>query len=400
MEVEYRPGEKMRHVDALSRNPLANVGVVNMAEGDWFLTVQLQDDKAQKIVAQLAEGVENKDLKADYKVTGGQLYRRTKAGDRLYVPAIRKFNLLRMYHDDTGHPGVRRCLELIQQNWFPKMGRFVDKYVTSCLRCALSKGEYGRKAGCLHPIEKAAIPFDTVHIDHLGPFSRSRRGNSYVLVEVDGFTRFTLIKATKTVSTAETVTKLRKVFGEFGYPRRMISETVTKLRKVFGEFGYPRRMISDRSLAFTSKAANGQVERQNRTILDALATGAEDELSWDEKLPDVMWGMNNMANSATDVSPAQLMFTLYRGHMVDLSEGVKAANDNGASCRTRRKSNSYLRRKSNSYLIGEGGRKKTSTRRAKRYVRDMINGERLQPNIRKAIWCSGGEQALLLAIKA
>ena len=120
-----------------------------------------------------------------------------------------------------------------QTYWFLNMGRFVRKYVMTCLSCAFSKGSHGWQEGLLHPIEKPSVPFDTVHVDHLGPFARSVRGNSYVLMLVHGFTKFTVARTTKTLCS---------------------SEAIDKLREVFGEFGYPRRLISDRGLAFTSKA--------------------------------------------------------------------------------------------------------------------------------------------------
>ncbi|KAK9702192.1 Integrase core domain [Popillia japonica] len=235
--------------------------------------------------------------------------------------------------------------------------------------------EYGRKAGCLHPIEKAAIPFDTVHIDHLEPFSRSSRGNSYILVVVDGFTKFTLIKATKTVSTAETVTKLREVFGEFGYPRRVISDRgLAFTSKAFASF-VPERGAKHVLNAIATPRANGQVERQNRTILDALATDAEDELSWDEKLPDVMWDMNNMANSATGVSPAQLMFTLKRGRMADLSEGVKAANDNGASFEAEKQQLLNRRRRAKENLDRAGEKMRTRYDKRRKVATEYQKGD-------------------------
>ena len=77
--------------------------------------------------------------------------------------------------------GYERCLRLIKQtHWFLNMGRFVRKYVTACLSCAFSKGSHGRQEGLLHPIEKPSVPFDKVHVDHLGPFARNVRGNSCV----------------------------------------------------------------------------------------------------------------------------------------------------------------------------------------------------------------------------
>ena len=141
MELEYLPGTKMQHVDALSRNPV-NVCMVSMSQEDWFLTVQLQDDKVQAITMALKQGTADKGLKADYVVQDERLYRRTLLGIRLYVSAMARFNLVRMHHDDALHPGYERCLRLIKQTyWFPNMGRFVRKYVMTCFILCFQRGQ-------------------------------------------------------------------------------------------------------------------------------------------------------------------------------------------------------------------------------------------------------------------
>lgn len=74
-------------------------------------------------------------------------------------------------HDDIGHFSVDA-----------KMRSFVKKYVRSCLECTYAKAKGGKRPGFLHPIEKVDNPFDTVHIDHVGPFVRSKRGNIYIYI--------------------------------------------------------------------------------------------------------------------------------------------------------------------------------------------------------------------------
>jgi hypothetical protein len=78
------------------------------------------------------------------------------------------------------------------------MARFVKKYVDACLECAYNKGEYGRSEGKLHPIPKPDVPMHTVHIDHVGPFPKSKAGNSYLLTLIDAFTKYIVVKPTRT----------------------------------------------------------------------------------------------------------------------------------------------------------------------------------------------------------
>lgn len=111
-------------------------------------------------------------------------------------------------------------------------------------------------------------------------------------------------------------TKKRAVpFNAIAKPTRTLSsaEAIENLRWVFGEFGYPRRIVSDQDLAITSKVfasflvemgikhvvnavatprANGQVERPNRTVVEAITASACGEARRDERLPEILWGIN------------------------------------------------------------------------------------------------------------
>lgn len=51
----------------------------------------------------------------------------------------------------------------------------------------------GRNPGLLHPIEKRAIPFNTLHLDHQGPSVKSKNKNNQVLTMVNVFTKFCIL---------------------------------------------------------------------------------------------------------------------------------------------------------------------------------------------------------------
>ncbi|KAJ3632046.1 hypothetical protein MTP99_013143 [Tenebrio molitor] len=191
------------------------------------------------------------------------------------------------------------------------MTRFIRKYCGSCLQCAYGKGNYGKREGQLHPIHKPDKPMDTVHIDHVGPFPKSRAGNSYVLTIIDSFTKYLVVKPTKTLGSAECIQILREVFGTFlGYPRRIISDNGLAFgSRYFKEF-VDDKQIKHVMTAVATPRANGQVERYHRTLLDALCASVNgSECYWDTALPEVVWGMNNTVNSSTKYSPYELMFS-------------------------------------------------------------------------------------------
>lgn len=308
LEIEYRPGDRMKHVDALSRNP-ATSNVLMIENSDWLVTLQIQDENIQQILTKLQEPIVNPDIAANYVVKEGILYRKTLAGERFVIPKLAKYGLLQKLHDQIGHPGFEKCEHAIKaQFWFPKMTRFIRKYIKSCLQCSFGKGNFGKSEGELHPIEKAAIPMHTLHADHLGPFVKTRKGNTYVLVVIDSFTKFVFAKAAKNCSSMETIRLLKEILTQFGNPVRIITDRgkafTSRYFKQFSQELQFRHTLN----AIASPRSNGQVERVNRTLLNGLNTMTETECTWDNKLADVVWGINNTPNSTTGHTPFSLMF--------------------------------------------------------------------------------------------
>lgn len=164
------------------------------------------------IIEQLKNNSADPHLTNNYELAGeGRLYRKTINGNRLVVPNAARWKIIQMHHDDIGHVGLKRCLDIIKKDyWFAKMTRFITKYVNSCIHCAYGKGEYGRKSGMLHPIPKPTEPMRMIHVDHLGPFCRTKKGYLYMLVITDAFSKFVISEPTRTVNSVETVRVLLK----------------------------------------------------------------------------------------------------------------------------------------------------------------------------------------------
>lgn len=322
ISIEYRPGERMKHVDALSRNPIDATNILRLEISDWFYTVQYQDDKLKQIIDLIKSGRADDHLTNNYAIIDDRLYRKTLNGNRLVVPGMARWKIAQMHHDDIGHVGFSRCIELIKNDfWFPKMTRFIRKYVSACLHCAYGKGEYGMRQGKLNPIPKPSEHMKMVHVDHLGPFCRSKKGYQYILVITDAFSKFVIAEPTRTVNSVETIRLLKKMFSYFGYPERV----VTDHGKAFTS-RYFKKFANDKQFRHTLNAiacprANGQVERTNRTLLDALRTtdSGSRANNWDNNLPDVLWGINNTLNDTTGTKPYDLMFAHSGRSLVDVT---------------------------------------------------------------------------------
>jgi len=105
-----------------------------------------------------------------YELRNGLVYRKNKDRLLFYVPSEMQDHVIRASHDDMGHIGVDRTVELIKRiYWFPKLTDCVKKYIGNCLKCIVFSPSEGKREGFLKLIKKGNKPFNTVHIDHYGP---------------------------------------------------------------------------------------------------------------------------------------------------------------------------------------------------------------------------------------
>lgn len=173
--LEHRKGEKMRHVDALSRTVDILVLEENTFEQNLSIC-QYRDEHINKIRSQL-EKQEN----GLYEMRNGLVYR--KRGDNLlfYVPKEMEGSILRAYHDSMGHLGSDKVSDIILRSyWFPKLRKKVRIHIDNCLKCIVFSSKGGKHEGLLHSIPKGNIPFETLHIDHFGPVTLKNARKKYV----------------------------------------------------------------------------------------------------------------------------------------------------------------------------------------------------------------------------
>jgi hypothetical protein len=129
----------------------------------------------RKILEAGTKNAQTKQYFQEYVMRHHKVYLRLPDGKVAWVvPRAARWQIVRLCHDQAGHLGVENTLRRIQQNYyFLKMRRFVTKYIRPCLNCNYYKNCTGKKQGKLHPIEKVAIPFHAIHVDHVGPFQTS-----------------------------------------------------------------------------------------------------------------------------------------------------------------------------------------------------------------------------------
>lgn len=311
--VQYRPGVRMQHVDALSRCALP---VQHITEENWVLAVQNDDEKLRNIVINI-NSPEYKDL---YKVEENILYRKVGEQYKIVIPKSVRWRIVKMFHDDNGHMNENKVIELIQREyWFEKLRRFVSKFIRGCISCQFAKTPTGKRRGFLNPIDKGNIPWQTWHLDHLGPFCISQNKNTYILVIVDAFSKFTWLQPVPDTSTSHVITTMNLLVRIFGLPGRIITDR----GKAFTSYQFndycKSKQIRHILNAVACPRANGQVERYNRTVLQSLiAYTGENDSDWEKFVPQVERGINTTTNSTTQKSPYELLYGFKPRFEIDL----------------------------------------------------------------------------------
>lgn len=327
-EVQYRPGTRMRHVDSLSRaavqqpteedlRTIADLLPINAKRAElpmssWIAIAQTNDERCQEIRDIYNNGTKKQKtkLQEEFTVKKEAVYKKTPEGLRWVVPRAARAQVVRMWHDDIGHPGVEKTLDGLKERvWFPKMKKYVEDYLRACLSCLFVKKNRNASAGDLHVYRKPTQPMDTLHMDHLGPFLTTARKNTHILVTVDSFTKYVWLHPTRQAGASPCIKFAESLFQVYGIPRRIIADRgkafdCTAFRTFCTELGVKLTLV-----AVATPRANGQVERMNSTILDKLIAAVEEqEEKWDKHLPDVQRYINSTQSAATGKTPNELFF--------------------------------------------------------------------------------------------
>jgi len=337
-EVRYRPGTQMAHVDALSRAPVGEerpsldvlltertdvIGVVLSIE-ERVAMCQSADPEIARRKAELVNAPES-----EFVLRDGLLYRNVHNKLLFVMPKSMRKSLVVTAHDLSGHPGVDRTVgNIIQDFWFSGMRRYVKLHVHMCFECLLTKNPRGKRPGYLHPIPIGKRPFETVHVDHVGPFVTTTEGFKYILVMVDNFTNYVSLYAVEDTSAEQLIVQVKRFVDTFGLPGRLITDRGSCYTSgVFEEYCRQQGI----RLVWTSSRhpqANGQVERIHSVVMATLRTAGVDSDGWSELLPEVQRLINNSESKSTTKTPFEMLYGYRpRFHLGALRELSTTAND-------------------------------------------------------------------------
>ena len=164
---------------------------------------------------------------------------------------------------------------------------------------------------------------ERVGVDILGPFPATYRGNRYVLVAMDYFTKWPEAYAVADQSAVTTAEHLvNEMFCRFGVPEELHSDQGQNFEaQVFQEV-CKRLGIKKTRTTPLHPQSDGLVERFNRTLATQLAIlTSRQQRDWDLHLPLVLWVYRTAVQESTKCTPSALMFGRELRTPVDLVFG-------------------------------------------------------------------------------
>lgn len=328
--VEYRKGKYNTVPDALSRAPpetecpRVTCAAVLRSNRDTSSSLhitdeaiwkaQQEDSYAQDLYKEIMEkGELAEDQTTQYTVLEDKIYRVVKLPHKtiyqVYIPPSLRPQLLHHYHNDplSGHFGRYKTYKRLQALvYWPRMSVDVRDYVQCCQTCQMYKPETRRPPGKLQQIQVSG-PWEMLGVDLMGPFPRSSRGNTYLLVFVDYYSRwvemFPLRKATAEIISQHLV---KEIVTRWGVPTYLLSDQGPQfLSSVYEETCKRWNILQKKTSAYHPQT--NLTERINRNIKALLASYVEDKhTSWDKLLPEFRFALNTAVHEPTGVTPAEL----------------------------------------------------------------------------------------------
>ena len=140
-------------------------------------------------------------------------------------------------HPTAGHLGIRKTLSKIRQRYYwPGLQRDVRHYSGGCEVCSKAKKSTKKERAPMQ-IVGAGLPMERIAIDIVGELPMTRKGNQYILVISDYFTKWVESFPMRNME-AETVANIlaREVIARFGVPGVIHSDQGKQFEgKVFTE---------------------------------------------------------------------------------------------------------------------------------------------------------------------
>ncbi|XP_073814237.1 uncharacterized protein [Musca autumnalis] len=221
-------------------------------------------------------------------------------GTRIVIPSDLRSRVLDLAHE--GHPGMTIMKRRLRAKvWWPRIDQNVEAMVKRCQGCTLvsipSNPEPIRRT------ELPSEPWQHLEVDFCGPLPSGH----HLFVIVDYYSRFMEVEIMTKIDTMETINRLEIIFARFGFPVSITADNGPQFGAEFRNYCEINNIKLINTTPYWPQQ-NGEVERQNRSLLKVLKISQATKSNWKAELLKYLLMYRSTPHSTTLKSPAELMF--------------------------------------------------------------------------------------------
>lgn len=222
-------------------------------------------------------------------------------GHRLVIPKVMREQCVKLAHQ--GHQGIIKTKQRLRTKvWWPQMEKDVEKFVKTCHSCQLVSAPNPPEP--IKPTQLPNGPWEDISIDFLGPLESGH----YVLVVIDYYSRYFEVEITKDTTSQKVIASLTRMFTTHGLPKSLTSDNAPNFKsKEFEDF-LTNNGIKHRLVTPLHPAANGEVERQNRSLMKRIRIAKAESKDWKREIQEYLFAYRTTPHSVTGLTPAEMMF--------------------------------------------------------------------------------------------
>lgn len=340
-DIEHRKGSLNVVPDTLSRG---HIEALEMSDVTPMIDLESEEFRSEEYKALIDTVRDHQNQLPDLKIEDNFVYKRALPSERddsivehnwlLWVPSGLTEEIVRVAHEPpkSAHGGIAKTLHRIRQYFYwPNMTIQIKNYLSKCEICKQSKSSNQVLRPPICNSYVAEVPFQKLYVDFLGPYPRSKPGNSYVFVVLDHLSKFVFLKPLRSANSLSVIKYLKnELFNVFGVPQIIHSDNGKQfMAKDFQTFleVYGIRHFKTANYSPQSNAS----ERVNRTLLAAIRSYLKDEQrDWDLYIDDIACAMRSSVHSSTGVTPYFALFgtnMMTHGRNYDLVRRLNAVED-------------------------------------------------------------------------
>lgn len=231
---------------------------------------------------------------------------------KVLIPDTLRERVMTEHHNTKmgGHFGVMRTLEKLRSSpyYWPNMRTSVEEWVRQCNVCQRTKPEVKQERAVMGKL-LATEPLERVAVDVMGPLPTTERGNRFIIVVGDYFTKWMEAYPCKDHKAETIAIALMEGFiGRFGIPHVIHTDQGRDFEsKLFKELCKLLDIEKTHTTPWHPQS-DGLVERFNRTLETLMRqTTRPDQSDWDIQVPICCMAYRAAIHETTRKTPNCMM---------------------------------------------------------------------------------------------